>query len=106
MAFDIVDNCIEDGVHDVPFRYICENLISCTDKNYYRLCNKKDGVFTPSLLLRVNRKPCSVLNDDLSRLYVAAKFKPPPESCRTTYALLSGVAADKVYIADVSPHRW
>ena len=70
------------------------------------ISNKKDGVDTPSLLLRVNRKPCSVLNDDLSRLYVAAKFKPPPENCRTTYVLLSGVAADKVYIADVSPHRW
>ena len=73
---------------------------------WQNLCNKKDGAYTPSLLLRVNRKPCSVLNDDLSRLYVAAKFKPPPESCRTTYALLSGVAAGKVYIAGMSPHRW
>ena len=73
---------------------------------FYCCKNKKDGEDTPSLLLRVNRKPCSVLNDDLSRLYVAAKFKPPPESCRTTYALLSGVAADKVYIASVSPHCW
>jgi len=77
----------------------------CTS-GFLIFANKKDGVYTPSLLLRVNRKPCSVLNDDLSRLYVAIKFKPPPESCRTTYALLSGVAADKVYIAGMSPHRW
>ena len=66
----------------------------------------KGGVQSLRLFIRANRKPCSVLNDDLSRLHIAVQFKPPPESCRTTYALLSGVAAGKVYIAGMSPYRW
>ncbi|BFJ84062.1 hypothetical protein Ruko_04790 [Ruthenibacterium sp. TH_2024_36131] len=53
----------------------------------------------PSMSKRPNRKPGSVLNDDLSRLYVAAQLKPPPRTRRETYRPHTGVAPGRVYRA-------
>ena len=52
-------------------------------------------------------KPSSVQNSNLSRPFVAERFKPPgrdPPGKR--YRSLCGVASDRVYTAARSPARW
>ena len=51
-------------------------------------------------------KPGSVKNGHLSRLYVAAQLKPPPENGRAGLLFFHGVAPDRVYIVPMLPWGW
>ena len=59
----------------------------CVSVENYQIERKKKRRKSPLLYIRVNRKPCSVLNDDLSTAQIALRLKPPPESRRTTLML-------------------
>ena len=55
---------------------------------------------------RLDRKPGSVSNDDLSWPYVAARLTPSPGRARLRIMSHTDVASSRVYIAAKSPVRW
>jgi len=55
---------------------------------------------------RLDRKPGSVSNDDLSWPCVAARLTPSPGRARLRIMSHTDVASDRVYIAAKSPVRW
>jgi len=71
------------------------------------ICTKKQMCFcNRQRKKRLDRKPGSVSNDDLSCPCVTARLTPSPGRARLRIMSHTDVASSRVYIAAKSPVRW
>ena len=70
------------------------------------LHQKTDVLLQKTKKKRLDRKPGSVSNDDLSWPYVAVRLTPSPGRARLRIMSHTDVASSRVYIAAKSPVRW